>query len=365
MRVIHILVVLSLLLPEYYGAKDKPAAKKDKALKGKAAQHLSAKGSATIQASKAVAKPKKKAAPKKSKAEKVQQKIEAAEKKKAETTPAPPTTTTLKPEPPKPYKTCPITEYYCAPNPEDMIKKVNAKNMDECYEQCKKEADCEIFTFQEFRGQASCSLLTDCSDKRQPCADKAKCASGYKSCSDAWPFCPKLTPPAEGSDGVIWKCGAVNPYTEEIPDGTLCYTECPNWTTKDGKVLFLMAICDNNDWTSVEAFPAGERSENTPSPLLQPDEPMLCPDADVCRDLSLTYDPNKEVGAEFYCIPPLDTTNATVTNPVRIDDETSCVLLCDRTPTSHLECRGTKWSGKPEVGFWCNEKKAPIKQWTW
>ena len=103
MRVIHILVVLSLLLPEYYGAKDKPAAIKDKAVKGKAAQHLSAKGSATIQASKAVVKPKKKAAdaPKKSKAEKVQQKIEAAEKKKAETTPAPPTTTTLKPEPVK------------------------------------------------------------------------------------------------------------------------------------------------------------------------------------------------------------------------------------------------------------------------
>jgi len=358
MRLLPLLVALAILVPEYC-TKTVPE-KKGKAVK---------KGGKK-DGKKAVAPAKKKAAakPKESKAEKINKaiaKAEAAKAAAAKAEPATTTTTTAKPEPPPPYKKCPITEYYCAPNPEDLVKKVSANTMDDCFNECKKVAECEIFTFTKFRGEGSCYLLTDCDDKKQPCADKKNCASGYKSCSDAWPFCPKITAPPEGSDGVIWSCGAVNPYTEEIPDGTICYTSCPSWTTKEGKELFLMTECDNNDWTEVVAFPDGEVSENVPSPFLQPDETMLCPDQDVCRDLSLTYDPNKEVGAEFYCTPKVDFTNATVTNPVRISDETSCVLLCDRIPTSHLQCINTKWSGKPDVGFWCNEKQAPVKNWVW
>ena len=147
--------------------------------------------------------------------------------------------------------------------------------------------------------------------------------------------------------------------------------------------MLVTSHCDNNEWTEPMVLPGGEYSSTVPDKISTPDKDMICPVIHTCRDLKLTYDPNKEVrstkskcsiitipenlclqvGAEFFCIPEINPTNATVTNPVRIDDETACVLLCDREPAAHLQCSGTQWAGKPEIGLWCFDKQAPLKLW--
>ena len=63
------------------------------------------------------------------------------------------------------YKICPITEYYCKPNTDDIVAMVDATNVDDCNKECNKNEKCKIFTFLRLRGKGQCFLLKDCSEK--------------------------------------------------------------------------------------------------------------------------------------------------------------------------------------------------------
>ena len=82
-------------------------------------------------------------------------------------------------------------------------------------------AVCKDFTYFNFRGIETCFLLTGCNDKRPKCTVPDSCVSGKTSCTEL-SVCNKLT----RTPGMMrWRCqGGINPYTEDIPVGTPCYT---------------------------------------------------------------------------------------------------------------------------------------------
>jgi len=108
-------------------------------------------------------------------------------------------------------------------------------------------------------------------------------------------------------------------------------------------------------WSNPVAFPPGPLSY--PAVLNKPDGPdMKC---GGCKPLNLTYNPNEEKGTGFHCNPSLDWASL----PVKIDETTQCDLLCDRMLVASVECKDGKWTGQPEVGFWCTKQKPPVNNW--
>ena len=75
--------------------------------------------------------------------------------------------------------------------------------------------------------------------------------------------------------------------------------------------------------------------------------------------LNITYNPNEEEGAEFHCKPAFSLTSL----PVQMDTSTKCYLLCNRMLVATVQCKKGSWTGHPELGFWCNEKKGAVKHW--
>ena len=66
-------------------------------------------------------------------------------------------------------------------------------------------------------------LLNDCSDKRPKCTVPSSCVSGKVSCSDR-KMCHMLSS-HDIEQHMRWRCqGGINPYEEDIPAGTPCYT---------------------------------------------------------------------------------------------------------------------------------------------
>ena len=118
-----------------------------------------------------------------------------------------------------------------------------------------------------------------------------------------------------------------------------------------------MSTCQaDKSWSTPTVFPPGELS--VPPKLTKPDEPdMLCQTA--CMPLKLTYNPNEEQGAGFYCNTPLDWKNL----PVKVEPSNTCHLLCDRMLVASVTCREGVWTGKPGLGFWCHQEKERVGHW--
>ena len=80
-------------------------------------------------------------------------------------------------------------------------------------------ATCTDFTYFTFRALATCFLLRGCTDRRPRCSEARSCVSGHSGGCGL--HCPRLT----RGQGVVWRCqGGINPYKENIPAGTPCYT---------------------------------------------------------------------------------------------------------------------------------------------
>ena len=85
-------------------------------------------------------------------------------------------------------------------------------------------AKCTDYTFFDLRGEKTCFLLAGCNDKKSICPVQYTCTSGAiedGGCiSRPGGTCKKIS-----TDHVRWRCNGVNPYTEEVPVGTACYTQ--------------------------------------------------------------------------------------------------------------------------------------------
>ena len=124
-----------------------------------------------------------------------------------------------------------------------------------------------------------------------------------------------------------------------------------------------MSTCKpDGSWTSPIHFPRGQLLR--PHVLETPDKgDMPCIPAPIptaaCKPLNLTYNPNEEDGAGFYCTPPIDWSNL----PVRMSKPTVCYLVCNMMLVATVQCKEGVWTGHPEIGFWCNQNNAPVDFW--
>lgn len=251
---------------------------------------------------------------------------------------------------------CTLTDYFCNPTGADLIERVAdrvIKSAKQCHDICKKQKDCEYFTFFKFRTHPSCYLLRTCEDKKPMCTVPGTCVSAEMKCQEDVP-CPKL----EFKKGAYarWICDGVNPYEENIPSHVTCHANCHSWTNAAGEMVTAKSTCQSDGtWSKPTAFPGGPLKN--PAMLNSPDGPdMECGD---CKPLNLTYNPNEEKGTEFYCNPRVDFSNL----PVKIDHQAQCNLLCDKMLVLVVECQNANWTGRPDLGFWCSEKKPPVGLW--
>ena len=79
-----------------------------------------------------------------------------------------------------------------------------------------------------------------------------------------------------------------------------------------------------------------------------------------CRSLNLTYNPNTEKGATFFCSSDIDWNNL----PTKISISSQCSLLCDLMLVATIECKEGMWTGQPETGWWCSEERGAVGWWT-
>ena len=82
---------------------------------------------------------------------------------------------------------------------------------------------CTDYTFFHLRGKRTCFLLAGCNDKKTVCPVQFTCTSG--AIEDGGCITPGGTCKKISIDNVRWRCNGINPYTEEVPVGTPCYTQ--------------------------------------------------------------------------------------------------------------------------------------------
>ena len=197
----------------------------------------------------------------------------------------------------------------------------------------------------------------------------SNCVSGKKACNDQ-KVCPKIN--LKKGLHARWRCEGINPYVEDIPAGTPChasyvdkfwkqilsfYFRCPAWENAAGSVITAKSTClPDSSWTDPMPFPPGPLS--IPPVLNKPDGPdMACENG--CKPLNMTYNPNLEKGAEFFCNDPLSWSNL----PVKIEKSNQCHLLCDKMLVAITECKDGVWTGNPGLGFWCTEEQEAVGHW--
>lgn len=219
---------------------------------------------------------------------------------------------------------------------------VDTASPEACYALCGKTDGCTFFSWRNTVNHGKfCHLLSNC-DEKDPCSSPENCKSGPVDCSVVNP-CPMLTYTAGSA---IWSCDKlINPYKEQIPDGITCRTSCGGWKSSDGKeTIAASAQCTNGAWSDVTTNYPTETTVN------KPDVETTC----SCLDFSLWYDPNEELGADFYCTKTLDFSVATPENPVLLDPTEECILICDNFIVADIQCVNGDWTdADPEVGIGC------------
>jgi len=254
------------------------------------------------------------------------------------------------------HMNCSYLDHYCNPSAYDLITKIEDTDVFspmECRDLCLDEPSCTDFTFFNFRGIQTCFLLSGCSDKKPRCTVPNSCVSGRRDCADG-SFCPMLT--QKPGEDIAWRCqGGINPYKEDIPEDTPCYTYCPSWRNTAGDVVAAKSICQaDGSWSEPRAFPPG--TLKSPKSLNKPDEEMMgC----GCHPLNITYNPNNEDGAEFFCDREINWSKL----PQKITTNNRCHLFCDKMLISITECKEGLWTGRPDLGFWCSRQAPAVAGW--
>jgi len=219
----------------------------------------------------------------------------------------------------------------------------------ECYELCKANADCTDFSWNTFyNGHTRCELLTSCTEKYQCSGSADSCISGPKDCAVINP-CPALTYLAGDA---VWSCpNQLNPYKEQIPNGYTCTTSCGGWLSVDEEIPIISAssTCENGQWSAPVTSPAVAEA-NLDAAIKKPDENPKC----ACRDFNLWYNPNDELGADFFCTKTTDFSAASPSNIITLDPTEECILMCDNYIVADIMCANGEWSdADPEFGIAC------------
>lgn len=130
------------------------------------------------------------------------------------------------------------------------------------------------------------------------------------------------------------------------------HSRCPSWTNVAGDHISAISRCqEDGTWSASAPSPPGDLL--FPSSLASPVSPDI---SCTCPTLLLTYNPNKEPGAEFHCSNPIDWDQL----PVTLKSSDRCYLLCDYMLTATISCKDGKWTGLPGKGLWCNHEAAPL-----
>ena len=118
---------------------------------------------------------------------------------------------------------CTLPDFFCNPTADDLLYKIDGKvsTAQKCSHACKKNKNCNFFTFFNFRGSPSCFVLKGCNEKKPRCTLARNCVSGQKDCHNMRKTCPKLN--LKKGDKARWRCKGINPYMKDIPEGTHCY----------------------------------------------------------------------------------------------------------------------------------------------
>merc|ERR1711970_1130533 len=276
---------------------------------------------------------------------------------------------------------------------------------DWCNTKCHNTPTCTHFTWTKFRKVQMCYLMKDCLvDKKDPCLTEAPqvCMSGPANCGPL----PNNTDCGQlvdhGPGYVDWQCrdflgNDVEAYKGgPIAWGTVCVQSCDSWLAQGSNLSYpieahLVSKCEQNGtWSNTVAydgrgtlmFPppgnAGSASDVSPYSLYPvpsdtKEKSLMC----ECEGLQLkwpqekgrlnpaggaTYNPNTENVNDFLCDYVVDASNSWT-----VASNNSCAFFCDSYLTAVVRCWDGKWTGQPDLGFWCQNKPfdsdGPTSQW--
>ena len=254
------------------------------------------------------------------------------------------------------------------------IPDANATSLDTmmewCYNQC-SQPDCTDFTVFTGNGRIAnkCFLLTTCDgpDREADCFVAGTCNSGPANC-ESNDNCPMLPAPAPGLDLIPWTCDHdVNPYVQQIPDGTACFLSCNAWLDDNGEQATIESRCEAGAWVASTVLPNGpDDSLNAvlPNPLPKPDSPEEQQTACGCgvydmrwvnsgTSALVDYDPNTLIGTDFLCTGgEYITTEADGELKFKLTPGIKCRMFCDNYHITTMECVNGLWTGQPELGAW-------------
>jgi len=270
-----------------------------------------------------------------------------------------------------------------------------------CADVCKNTPNCTSWTWTDFRGEPMCYGMTDCQHKVDQCFTDGHCKSGQTpgNCDESMDKCEAIID--HGPEYLDWQChdkygNPVDGYdtTAKVAHGTTCVQSCDSWrahgSTKSQPIeAHLKSVCVDGAWTETEPYWPGDFEGNNgrgtllyPQPSLADNTRYPKPDASktdslkcACETLELRwptsnlqvnlpegllYDPNTEDINSFLC-----QTDNDKNNPGFVESGDSCTLFCDTYFVAPFRCWNGKWTGKPELGVWCqnnpDETNGPTK----
>jgi hypothetical protein len=236
-----------------------------------------------------------------------------------------------------------------------------------CYNQCLNEATCTDFTvFRVPNRVQSCYLLTNCDQKSKDdlCLELGTCNSGPQDCANNQNCNILESPPP--ADTIPWECDHdVNPYAQQVPEGTECFISCNAWLDNNENQASIVSKCMSGNWQTSEVQPHGiDESEilALPSTLPKPDDATQvecgCATIDMAWKNSGTgemidYDPNTLPGTDFLCTGSDYITDDGTNLKFELKPGMTCRMFCDNYHIATMTCVNGLWTGEPELGAWC------------
>jgi len=205
---------------------------------------------------------------------------------------------------------------------------------EKCQAKCQEKEECNYFSHEILGNNEVCYLLKSECDKEYTFNEKK--ISGPKSCEDQ-PFCEPLGFPTENTpETVYWTCemDEINPYSDQIPIGTLCYTRCGK--DSDGIEVEYKAECVEDPDNAANKIGKWEKSDDSFDPLKK--DESKCP----CPEFNFWYNPNTEDGAIFSCTE--DITFGEDPINVQLEPTNRCVLICGYEVDRDIFCHNGQWN---------------------
>merc|ERR1711934_793982 len=197
-----------------------------------------------------------------------------------------------------------------------------------CYNQCRfgyGEATCTDFSVQSIGIRShSCYLLTNCNEKSTDanCLSLGSCNSGPKDCASN-NNCDILASPPP-ADTIPWECDHdVNPYVQQVPEGTECFISCNAWLDDNKNQASIVSKCVAGAWQ-----------------------------ASVTNE-TIDYDPNTLPGTDFLCTGADYITSDGINLKFALQPGMTCRMFCDNYHIATMTCVNGLWTGEPELGAWC------------